>query len=160
MVILVLNCGSSSIKHQVIDMEAARANCSRKESWNAIGLPEGDLTHKPVGKELFELHCPHPRPHYRHQTGARRADRPRTRRHRLARRGEGPPDTAWRTAESSSRELHRDRGGEIQDPLLFEIAPPHNPANLEGVLSIEKVSWRASCRSPSSTPRSTRPSRP
>ena len=43
---------------------------------------------------------------------------------------------------------------------LFEIAPLHNPANLEGVLSIEKVSFRACRRLRSSTPRSTRPSPP
>lgn len=54
MVILVLNCGSSSIKYQVIDMEAQSSKLLAKGLVERIGLPEGDLTHKPVGKEKFE----------------------------------------------------------------------------------------------------------
>ena len=60
MVILVLNCGSSSIKYQVIDMEAQSSKLLAKGLVERIGLPEGDLTHKPVGKEKFELHQPIP----------------------------------------------------------------------------------------------------
>ena len=60
MVILVLNCGSSSIKYQVIDMEDASSKLLAKGIVERIGLPEGDLTHKPVGKEPFELHQPIP----------------------------------------------------------------------------------------------------
>ncbi|MDE7344848.1 MAG: acetate kinase, partial [Alistipes sp.] len=60
MVILVLNCGSSSIKYQVIDMEAASGRLLAKGLVERIGLAEGDLTHKPVGKEPFELHRPIP----------------------------------------------------------------------------------------------------
>ena len=48
MVILVLNCGSSSIKYQVIDMEDASSKLLAKGIVERIGLPEGDLTHKPV----------------------------------------------------------------------------------------------------------------
>ena len=51
MVILVLNCGSSSIKYQVIDMEPASSKLLAKGLVERIGLAEGDLTHKPVGKE-------------------------------------------------------------------------------------------------------------
>ena len=53
MVILVLNCGSSSIKYQVIDMEAASSTLLAKGIVERIGLPEGDLIHKPVGKQPF-----------------------------------------------------------------------------------------------------------
>ena len=60
MVILVLNCGSSSIKYQVIDMEAASSTLLAKGIVERIGLPEGDLIHKPVGKQPFELHRPIP----------------------------------------------------------------------------------------------------
>ena len=62
MVILVLNCGSSSIKYQVIDMEDASSKLLAKGIVERIGLPEGDLTHKPVGKEPFELRFPTTRP--------------------------------------------------------------------------------------------------
>ena len=48
MVILVLNCGSSSIKYQVIDMEDASSKLLAKGIVERIGLPEGDLTHKPT----------------------------------------------------------------------------------------------------------------
>ena len=44
MVILVLNCGSSSIKYQVIDMEAQSSKLLAKGLVERIGLPEGDLT--------------------------------------------------------------------------------------------------------------------
>ena len=54
MVILVLNCGSSSIKYQVIDMEDASSKLLAKGIVERIGLPEGDLTHKPVGKRSEE----------------------------------------------------------------------------------------------------------
>ena len=60
MVILVLNCGSSSIKYQVIDMEPASSKLLAKGLVERIGLAEGDLTHKPVGKEKFELHSRFP----------------------------------------------------------------------------------------------------
>ena len=70
MVILVLNCGSSSIKYQVIDMEAASSTLLAKGIVERIGLPEGDLIHKPVGKQPFELHRPIPD----HTTGLWRLD--------------------------------------------------------------------------------------
>ena len=60
MVILVLNCGSSSIKYQVIDMTGDNGTLLAKGLVERIGLPEGDLTHKPVGKAVFETHQPIP----------------------------------------------------------------------------------------------------
>ena len=60
MVILVLNCGSSSIKYQVIDMEAASSKLLAKGIVERIGLPEGDLTHKPVGKNRSSCTVPFP----------------------------------------------------------------------------------------------------
>ena len=56
MVILVLNCGSSSIKYQVIDMEQTGSTLLAKGLVERIGLSDGVLTHKPVGRENFELH--------------------------------------------------------------------------------------------------------
>ena len=57
MVILVLNCGSSSIKYQVLDVNDAEQKLLAKGLVERIGLTEGDLTHKPQGKDKFELHC-------------------------------------------------------------------------------------------------------
>ncbi|MBR2419309.1 MAG: acetate kinase, partial [Rikenellaceae bacterium] len=56
--ILVLNCGSSSIKYQVIDMNEASHKLLAKGLVDRIGQAEGDLKHKPVGKEPLELHQP------------------------------------------------------------------------------------------------------
>ena len=139
MVILVLNCGSSSIKYQVIDMEAAGSNLLAKGLVERIGLAEGDLTHKPVGKNRFELHRPIPD----HTTGIRLVldaltdaehgviaslDEVKAVGHRVAHGGEF-------FAESTLV------NEEVKEKIraLFEIAPLHNPANLEGILSIEKV---------------------
>ncbi len=139
MVILVLNCGSSSIKYQVIDIEAGANTLLAKGLVERIGLPEGDLTHKPVGKERFELHRPIPD----HTTGIRLvlealtnpvhgviASRSEVKAvgHRVAHGGEFFPASCVVTDEVKEK---------IR--ALFEIAPLHNPANLEGILSIEKV---------------------
>ena len=139
MVILVSNCGSSSIKYQVIDMEAASSKLLAKGLVERIGLPEGDLTHKPVGKEPFEAHQPIPD----HTTGISLVlkaltdpvhgvisslDEVKAVGHRVAHGGEFFPESCIVTEEVKSK---------IRS--LFEIAPLHNPANLEGVLSIEKV---------------------
>ena len=67
MVILVLNCGSSSIKYQVLDVMEQTQTLLAKGLVERIGLAEGDLTHKPQGKDKFELHCPIPD----HTTGIR-----------------------------------------------------------------------------------------
>lgn len=139
MVILVLNCGSSSIKYQVIDMEAASSKLLAKGIVERIGLAEGDLVHKPVGKENFELRQPIPD----HTTGIRLVldaltdpqygvigslDEVKAVGHRVAHGGEFFPTSCIVTEEVKEK---------IRS--LFEIAPLHNPANLEGVLSIEKV---------------------
>ena len=55
MIVLVLNCGSSSIKYQVIDINEESNALLAKGLVDRIGLPEGSLTHKPVGKNNFEL---------------------------------------------------------------------------------------------------------
>ena len=139
MVILVLNCGSSSIKYQVIDMEDASSKLLAKGLVERIGLPEGDLTHKPVGKENFELHQPIPD----HTTGISLVlkaltdpqhgviaslDEVKAVGHRVAHGGEFFPQSCI-VDEDAKKKISS----------LFDIAPLHNPANMEGVLAIEKV---------------------
>ena len=61
MIILVINCGSSSIKYQLLDMESAKSySVKAKGLVEKIGLPDGCLTHKPEGKEKFVTECPIP----------------------------------------------------------------------------------------------------
>ena len=139
MVILVLNCGSSSIKYQVIDICDAGHSLLAKGLVERIGLAEGDLTHKPVGKDVFKLHQPIPD----HTTGIRLVldaltdethgviaslDEVKAVGHRVAHGGEFFPSSCIVDEEAKQK---------IRS--LFDIAPLHNPANLEGILSIEKV---------------------
>ena len=139
MVILVLNCGSSSIKYQVIDICEAGHSLLAKGLVERIGQAEGDLTHKPVGMEVFRLHQPIPD----HTTGIRLVldsltdsthgviaslDEVKAVGHRVAHGGEFFPQSCI---------VNEDVKAKIRS--LFEIAPLHNPANLEGILSIEKV---------------------
>ena len=53
--ILVINCGSSSLKYQLIDSETegvlAKGLCER------IGI-DGRLSHKPTGKDKVEIEAP------------------------------------------------------------------------------------------------------
>ena len=137
MKVLVINAGSSSLKFQLIDMDDESVKA--KGLVERIGLPEGDLTHKPVGKEKFELHQPIPD----HTTGIslvlqaltdpvhgviRSLDEVKAVGHRVAHGGEFFPESCLVTKQ-------------VQEKIrsLFQIAPLHNPANLEGILSIEKV---------------------
>ena len=61
MIILVINCGSSSIKYQLLDMESAKSySVKAKGLVEKIGLPDGCLTHKPEGKEKLVTECPIP----------------------------------------------------------------------------------------------------
>ncbi len=139
MVILVLNCGSSSIKYQVIDMESASSKLLAKGLVERIGLPEGDLTHKPVGKEPFELHRPIPD----HTTGIqlvmealtdaghgviRSLDEVKAVGHRVAHGGEFFPQSCLVDDDTKQKILS-----------LCQIAPLHNPASLEGIRAIEQV---------------------
>lgn len=57
MKILVLNCGSSSIKYQLIDM-ANNAELKAKGLVERIGLAMSEFTHKPVGKEKHYVQQP------------------------------------------------------------------------------------------------------
>ena len=139
MIVLVLNCGSSSIKYQVIDIDEQSNALLAKGLVDRIGLPEGSLTHKPSGKNNFELKQPIPD----HTTGISLvlealtnpeygviADLKEVKAvgHRVAHGGE---------FFKSSVIVDEEAKKNIKS--LFEIAPLHNPANLEGVLSIEKV---------------------
>ncbi|MDE6828617.1 MAG: acetate kinase [Alistipes sp.] len=139
MVILVLNCGSSSIKYQVIDMQPASSKLLAKGLVERIGLPEGDLTHKPVGKTPFELHRPIPD----HTTGIELVMKALTDPehgvikslgeikavgHRVAHGGEFFPQSCL---------VNEDTKAKIRS--LCQIAPLHNPASLEGIHAIDQV---------------------
>ncbi|MBO5686903.1 MAG: acetate kinase [Alistipes sp.] len=139
MIVLVLNCGSSSIKYQVIDIDEKSNALLAKGLVDRIGLPEGSLTHKPTGKDKYEV----VKPITDHTTGISMvlealtdpthgviADLNEVKAvgHRVAHGGEFFKSSV--VVDEQAKQNIRS---------LFEIAPLHNPANLEGVLSIEKV---------------------
>ena len=55
--VLVLNCGSSSIKYQLLDM-AGEPTLLAKGLVEKIGLPVGSFTHKPEGKDKYVVEEP------------------------------------------------------------------------------------------------------
>ena len=139
MIVLVLNCGSSSIKYQVIDINEQSNALLAKGLVDRIGLSEGILTHKPTGKDKYEVRMPIP-DHTKgislvlealvDPTHGAISDLKEIKAvgHRVAHGGE---------FFKSSVILDEQAKENIRS--LFEIAPLHNPANLEGVLSIDKV---------------------
>ena len=55
MIILVINCGSSSIKYQLLDMKSDDVyDLLDKGIVEKIGLPCGNITHKPTGKPRMD----------------------------------------------------------------------------------------------------------
>ncbi len=61
MIILVINCGSSSIKYQLLDMKSDDVyDLLAKGLVEKIGLETGCLTHKPTGKDPISRELPVP----------------------------------------------------------------------------------------------------
>lgn len=139
MIILVLNCGSSSIKYQVVDASAAGQDVLAKGSIERIGLEEGVLCHKPAGKDKYEIKCPIPD----HTSGIGMILECLT----------NPEHGAIGSLSDINAVGHRvAHGGEyfsasavIDDSVIarieecIELAPLHNPANLKGIDAIKSV---------------------
>lgn len=138
MIVLVLNCGSSSIKYQVIDM-SNDSKLLAKGLVERVGLADGILTHKPEGKEKYEVFEPIPD----HNVGINLildalVDKQHgvissindivAVGHRVAHGGEFFTESSLIDARVKS---------EIEK--CIELAPLHNPANLKGILSMEKL---------------------
>ena len=61
MIILVLNCGSSSLKYQVLDMHTENQyQLLAKGLVERIGLEAGILSHRADGKDKYEVETPIP----------------------------------------------------------------------------------------------------
>lgn len=140
MKILVLNCGSSSIKYQLIRMKSKdESTVMAKGQVERIGLTDGVLTHKPEGKPKFTFVQSIPD----HSVGINLILAALTDEHH------GVLENLSEISAAGHRVAH---GGEyfkdsaIVNPTVkqqiescFELAPLHNPANLKGILSIEKL---------------------
>lgn len=137
--ILVLNCGSSSIKYQVIDMKSDSHKLLAKGLVERIGLPDAVLTHKPAGKPVYEIVKNIPD----HTSGINMLLEC------LTDSNHGVMESLTELNAVGHRVAH---GGEYfsdsavvnstvikQIESCFELAPLHNPANLKGIMSIENI---------------------
>lgn len=140
MIVLVLNCGSSSIKYQLLDMAMVDEPVVKAIGVvERIGLPEGILTHKPEGGGKYKFTEPIPN----HEVGINLILDALVSRahgviedvseiqavgHRVAHGGE------YFTKSVIIDEKVKDRIGKLSD-----LAPLHNPAHLAGINSMEKL---------------------
>ena len=138
MIILVLNCGSSSIKYQLFDMSDG-CEMKAKGLLERIGLNESILTHTPTGGEKYKVITDIPD----HTTGInmvmdvlcdpkygviRDVNEITAVGHRVVNGGENYKDSVL---------IDNDVKKTIEE--CIELAPLHNPANLKGILSVEKL---------------------
>ena len=137
MKVLVINCGSSSLKYQLIDMEnesvLAKGICER------IGSEGSVLTHKPTGKDKFVTE----QPMEDHSVAVKlvmealqdpehgviaSADEITAIGHRVLHAG---------TVYSDATLVTEDVKKVVRD--CFDLGPLHNPANLIGIEACEKA---------------------
>lgn len=138
MIILVLNCGSSSVKYKVYKFND-KAEMLASGLLERIGLCNGKMIHKPAGKDKYELVTDIPD----HTVAIdllinalldpvhgviKDINEIKAVGHRVAHGGEFFKGSAFVT-EDVKKEIE----------LLCELAPLHNPANLKGILSAEKL---------------------
>lgn len=139
MIILVLNCGSSSIKYQVIEKSEQSQSLLAKGGIERIGQAEGILVHKPTGKDKVEIVKSIPD----HTIGInmilsaiidkecgviKNFDDIDAVGHRVAHGGEYFTESVI---------VDKDTKNKIES--CIELAPLHNPANLKGILAIEAL---------------------
>ena len=135
MKILVINCGSSSLKYQLIDMEdesvIAKGLCER------IGIEGSKLTHQPTGKDKYVAESPMPD----HTTAIKMVM------DALQDAGHGVVKSTDEISAIGHRVLH---GGTVYSDSIvvnedvkkvirdcFDLGPLHNPANLMGIEACE-----------------------
>ncbi|MFN2395279.1 MAG: acetate/propionate family kinase [Bacteroidales bacterium] len=138
MKILVLNCGSSSIKYQLINM-ANNAELLAKGLLERVGLKDSELKHQSKGKDKYYLI----QDISNHEVGIdlilkvlldqdygviSNVNEILAVGHRVAHGGENFSSSALITSEVKRN---------IED--VIELAPLHNPANLNGIVSMEKL---------------------
>lgn len=140
MIVLVINCGSSSLKYQVLDMRSDNDyNLMAKGLVERIGLEMGEITHRPSGKDKLVISKPVPD----HTEGIKSVlelltdsehgvlkslEQIEAVGHRVAHGGELFPESC--VVDDKVIEGIRN---------LCELAPLHNPANLLGIEAVKKL---------------------
>lgn len=138
MIILVLNCGSSSIKYQLFNMSNG-CEMMAKGLLERIGLNDSILTHKPTGNEPYRVINDIPD----HTTGINLVMAALTdSRHGVIKDVSEIKAVGHRVVnggESYKESVLIDNEVKQQIEICSELAPLHNPANLKGILSVEKL---------------------
>ena len=138
MIILVLNCGSSSIKYQLFEM-GEKAEVIAKGLVERIGFTDAVISHLPTGKDKYKNIAPI----MDHTTGINLIMQALVDKehgvikiiediaavgHRVVQGGEKYTESVLITKEV------------IQDiEAVIDLAPLHNPANLKGIISVDTV---------------------
>ena len=140
MIILVINCGSSSIKYQLLDMKNDEVyDLMAKGLVEKIGLPDGCLTHKPTGKEPFTRTLPIPD----HKIGMKLVlDALVDPEHGVLSSFDDIEAVGHRIVQgadffSGSTLVDEDVLGKIR--ICCDFAPLHNPAHLLGIEAMSQV---------------------
>ena len=139
MKILVLNCGSSSLKYQVLEMSDAGSNLLAKGLVERIGSPNACHTHKVEGKDKYQTE----KQILNHTEGIRSVL------DILVDPGYGVLSSLAEIEAVGHRVAH---GGEfffksvaVDDEVIEKIekccqlAPLHNPANLTGIKAVKEL---------------------
>ncbi len=137
MKIFVLNCGSSSIKYQLFDMESS--TILAKGGMEKVGMAGTFLKHETTGKAKVKIDCEAPN----HKVGVKIVL------DILTSKDNGCISSLSDIDAVGHRVLH---GGEkFKESVLvdqavieqikacFPLGPLHNPANLEGILAIQSL---------------------
>ena len=139
MIILVINCGSSSIKYQLLDMKSDDVyDVIAKGIAEKIGLPEGILQYAPAGKEKIVRDLPIPD----HKAGMRLILEALTGENGVLDSLEDIEAVGHRIVQggdffSSSAIVNEDVLSKIR--FCCDFAPLHNPAHLLGIQAIQEV---------------------
>jgi acetate kinase len=138
MIILVLNCGSSSIKYQLFNMNGG-CEMLAKGLLERIGLIDSILTHKPTGREPYKIINDIPD----HTTGINLVMAALTDPiHGVIKDVKEIKAVGHRVVNGGERYKESvlvDNEVKKQIELCSDLAPLHNPANLKGILSVEKL---------------------
>ena len=138
MIILVLNCGSSSIKYQLFNMSHG-CEMLAKGLLERIGLNDSVLTHKPTGKDPYKMISDVPD----HTIGINMVMAALTDpKHGVIKDIRDIKAVGHRVVNGGERYKESvliDNEVKKQIELYSELAPLHNPANLKGILSVEKL---------------------
>ncbi len=140
MIILVINCGSSSIKYQLLDMKGDDVyELLAKGLVEKISLPDGCITHKPTGKQPFVQTLPIPD----HKVGMKLVlDAIVDPEHGVLKSFDDIEAVGHRIVQgadffSGSTLVNDDVLKKIE--ICCDFAPLHNPAHLLGINAISHV---------------------